>query len=96
MGRPLYIERLGMLDLTKMFQITSEEKLTSYYIYILETLVNKIFRACSVHKGKTIDKCVVILDLKGASTTMLSKRLYNFLKCIVTLAQDYYPETLSK
>lgn len=95
-GRPVYIERLGMLDLTKIFQISSEDRLTKYYIYILELLVGKVLPICSKQAGRPIDQCIVILDLKGASTTMLSKRIYNLIQKICSVCQDYYPELLAK
>eukprot|EP01017_Pseudomicrothorax_dubius_P025728 TRINITY_DN2810_c0_g1_i2.p1 TRINITY_DN2810_c0_g1~~TRINITY_DN2810_c0_g1_i2.p1 ORF type:complete len:183 (-),score=47.57 TRINITY_DN2810_c0_g1_i2:606-1154(-) len=95
-GRPLYIERIGLLDLTKLFQVTTEERLIKYYIQSYELLINKIFPACSKAAGKRIEQTLTILDLKGGSTSMLSKRVYNFIQLASSIGQNYYPEILGK
>ena len=31
-GRPIYIERFGQLDITKLFEITTEERMVKFYV----------------------------------------------------------------
>lgn len=93
-GRPIYIERLGELNLKRLFEVTSEERIIRYSVREYERLVNEIFPACSEAAGKRVEQTIVILDLGGASMKLLSKKVYNFIKLASTVAQDYYPECL--
>lgn len=54
-GRPIYIERIGMLQLNKLFEVTTEQRLIKYYIQSYELLLKRIFPACSEAKGTRIE-----------------------------------------
>ncbi|KRW99487.1 CRAL-TRIO domain [Pseudocohnilembus persalinus] len=95
-GRPVYIERVGSLNLKNLFEQTTEERLIKYYIQSYEILLQRIFPACSVLKGEKVDQTVTILDLKGASMKMMSKTVYNFIQLASKVAQDNYPEILGR
>lgn len=79
LGRPIYIERIGMLQLNKLFEITTEPRLIKYYIQSYETLMKRIFPACSQARGSRVDQTLTILDLKNGSMKMASKQVYNFI-----------------
>jgi len=95
-GRPLYIERIGQLNIDKLFEVTTEDRLVKYYIQSYEHLINKIFPACSKKAGKKVEQTLTILDLEGVSLSMIGKRVYNFIKLASNIGQNYYPEILGK
>jgi len=54
-GRPIYYERIGLLKIKELFQITSEERLVKYYIQSYENLLGRILPSCSEAKGSRVD-----------------------------------------
>ena len=84
------------MNIKELFKTTTEERLIKYYIQSYERLILNILPACSKAAGKPITQCVTILDLKGGSTSILSKKVYDFIKLASTIAQDNYPEILGK
>jgi len=53
-GRIIYIERLGQLNLTGLFEVTSEERIFEYFIWGYERQLRFKFPALSAHFGKSI------------------------------------------
>jgi hypothetical protein len=98
-GRPIYIERIGFIDITEVYKFTNEERLLKYNALSYETLITKIFDACTEFRRKStgepgrIQQTCTILDLKDVSLTSASKA-YNFIKPASAMAQDNYPEIL--
>lgn len=95
-GRPIYIERIGNLQLQQLFKVTTQERLIKYYIQSYERLVHEILPACSKAAGRRVDQSFTILDLKGGSMKMMSGQVYDFVKLASNIGQDYYPEILGK
>lgn len=93
-GRPVYIERLGKLKLTELFKVTTQDRLIRHYTQSYERLLKQIFPGCSVACGSPISQGVTILDCKGGSLSMVSGKVYDFIKLASKLGQDYYPEIL--
>lgn len=69
----------------------------TYYTLSYETLLQKIFQACTAHKwangkndGVKVTQTLTILDLKDVSLGSASKA-YSFIKPASKLAQDNYP-----
>lgn len=95
-GRPIYIERLGQLEIARLFEITNDQRMMRYFVREYERLLKIIFPACSKAKGSKVEQSFTILDLSGASMRLLSKSVYNFIKLASSTAQDYYPEILGR
>lgn len=54
LGRPVYIERFGVLDVTRLFQATTEQRIIRHYIQEYEILMKLKFPACSAIKGERV------------------------------------------
>lgn len=96
LGRPIYYELLGKLDMEKMLKVTSLERLFKFHIKRLEFYLTHIFPEASKAAGKNISQFFSIIDLKGFSTKLMSKKVYDHLKTTLTATQNYYPEMLGQ
>lgn len=95
-GRLIYIERYGLINMDRIHQITSEERLIRYYIKEYESMVKIRIPACCRAAGVPVEQSLTILDLGGSSTKLMKKSVYNFVKLASSIAQDYYPEILGR
>jgi hypothetical protein len=95
-GRPIYIERIGQLDIQRVFEITTEDRMMHYYVREYERLILERFPAATEAAGYRVEQSLTILDLQGISMKMATKQVYNFIKIASSIAQDYYPEMLGK
>ena len=55
LGRPVYIERFGLLDVPKLFALTTEERMVKHYIQEYEILMKLRFPSCSKFAGKRVE-----------------------------------------
>lgn len=94
-GRPIYIEQLGPLDLKKLFNVTTEEKMINHHVYEYEKLIHTRFPACSNRAGYHIETSCTIMDLKKVGLFQFAKA-FSFIKSSSAIAQDYYPEMLGQ
>mmetsp|Transcript_3902 Transcript_3902/g.3690 ORF Transcript_3902/g.3690 Transcript_3902/m.3690 type:complete len:99 (-) Transcript_3902:241-537(-) len=85
-----------MLQIKQLFEITTEERMLKYYIREYEGTVNEKIPSCANLAGHTVEQTLTILDLGGATTKLMSKNVYKFIKLASSIAQDYYPEMLGK
>mmetsp|Transcript_66689 Transcript_66689/g.77405 ORF Transcript_66689/g.77405 Transcript_66689/m.77405 type:complete len:343 (-) Transcript_66689:184-1212(-) len=95
-GRPIYIERTGILNLTQLFKVTTEERMIKYWIQGYERVTTEILPACSKIKGSHVGQTLAIIDLKGFSMGMMSKKVYNFIQLASNIGQNYYPEIMGR
>jgi hypothetical protein len=91
-GRPIYIERSGYVNPTKMWEITDQETLWRSYYQSYEVLQKLHFMVCSKEFGKQINHTLSILDMTNFSIGMLNKRVYSLIQHASKIGQDYYPE----
>ncbi|XP_002984078.2 phosphatidylinositol/phosphatidylcholine transfer protein SFH1 [Selaginella moellendorffii] len=96
LGRPLYIEKLGQLQVDELMKITTMDRMMMEHIQEWEILIEWKFPACSRKAGKTISQSLAILDLKGVTMKHMSKQVRHFIQNISKVDQDYYPEFLGK
>ncbi|KAJ3197532.1 hypothetical protein HK101_002835 [Irineochytrium annulatum] len=95
LGRPLYVEKFGVLDVTQLFSVTTDERMLKNHVYEYEKLVQYRLPACALKAGRHLEQSCVIMDLKGVSLSMFPS-IYGIVKKVSSIAQDYYPEMLGK
>ena len=65
-GRPIYIERLGQIDVTKIGQITTQDRQLHHLVDEYEKFLKDRLPACSKFKGELVETSCTILDLYNA------------------------------
>ncbi|KAE8341112.1 hypothetical protein BDV24DRAFT_58099 [Aspergillus arachidicola] len=94
-GRPVYIEKLGKIDLNAMYKITSAERMLQNLVTEYEKLADPRLPACSRKAGKLLETCCTIMDLKGVGITSIPS-VYGYVRQASGISQNYYPERLGK
>lgn len=64
-GRPVYIERLGKIDVDRLLKVTTPERYLKYQISEYEKTCRIRFPACSVAANRHISRSTAILDVEG-------------------------------
>ncbi len=65
MGRPVYIERLGQLQVDELLKVTTMDRMLLYHVKEWEILIDWKIPACSKKAGTNISQTLTILDMKG-------------------------------
>ena len=94
-GRPIYIERLGLLDIKALYALTTQERQLQRLVYEYERCVSDRFPACSRAVGHPVETSCTILDLAGVSLTNFY-RVKDYVMQATSIGQDRYPETMGK
>lgn len=84
-GHPIYIEKIGLID-EVYCKTVKPELVVRHHIWHLEKMI-------SLAKSHNEEKIVIILDLKGLTTSKASP-LLDVLKATTHIDQSYYPERL--
>lgn len=66
-GRPIYIEQFAKLDFSKLWAITTEERMVRHYVQEYEKLMKWRFPACSLAAGKKVEQGFTVMDLTDSS-----------------------------
>ncbi|KAJ7952496.1 Phosphatidylinositol/phosphatidylcholine transfer protein [Quillaja saponaria] len=96
LGRPVYIERVGMVDLNKLFQLTTIERFVKYHVSEQEKTINLRYPACSVAAKRHISSTTSIVDVNGVGMSNFSKQARSLFLEIQKIDSNYYPETLHR
>jgi CRAL/TRIO domain len=71
-GRPVYIERIGLVDLNALLQDTSIDRYVKYHITEQEKTLNFRYPACSLAAKKHIASTTTVLDVKGVVSVKIT------------------------
>ena len=93
-GEPIFIQILGELKINEINKILNEPLLTKYIVYKLQELEKIIFPGCSEKYKIKIDKVFCIIDLLGLTTSLMSKKIYYFIKKQIDIVTNYFPGIL--
>ncbi|KAH7138238.1 SEC14 cytosolic factor [Dendryphion nanum] len=94
-GRPVYIEKLGKVDLTALGKITSQERMIQNLVCEYEKMADPRLPACSRKSGYLLETSCSVLDLKGVGIAKATS-VYGYLGAVSGISQNYYPERLGK
>ena len=79
-GRPIYIERYGLLKIDEVFKLCDDDSLMKHYIQSYEILLKLRFPACSAVAGTRIEQGLTILDMKDAALKIMNKKVYGLIQ----------------
>lgn len=92
MGRPLFVERTGLINIDKVFELVPDEDYWRYIYQSYEILLKRNFLACSLLKQHQVFQVNVILDINGFGISKLNKRIYGVIQKLTQTCDKYYPE----
>lgn len=94
MGNPIYIQHIGQVDLARIREVTTEDRMTKYHIQEYERCLEYIFPIVSKVHNRQIDKTFAIVDASGLGLRHLTREVRASLGKVMAIDQNNYPETL--
>jgi len=94
-GRPIYVERLGLLDIKQLYSITTPERQIERLVYEYEKFLTERLPACAKAVGHPVETSCTILDLGGVSLSNFY-RVKDYVMQTASIGQDRYPECMGK
>lgn len=96
LGRPIYIQHLGAINMKRLNEITNEDRMLKFHIQEYERCMNYIMPACSKTVGRHIEQTFAIIDVTGVGMSHISGQVKGLLSKITSVDQGNYPEMMGK
>ncbi|KAL0325764.1 UNVERIFIED_CONTAM: Phosphatidylinositol/phosphatidylcholine transfer protein SFH1 [Sesamum radiatum] len=93
-GRPVYIERLGKIDVERLLKVTNLDRYVKYQIQQYEKTLTIRFPACSVAANRNINRSIAILDVEGLSLKSFTRPVQKVLMQFRKIFDNDSPEAL--
>jgi hypothetical protein len=94
-GRPVYVERLGKLDIKALYAATTQERLLDRLISEYERSLATRMPASSREVGHPVETFCTIMDLQGVSLSNFY-RVKDYVMEAASIGQNRYPEIMGK
>ncbi|KAA1476714.1 hypothetical protein DENSPDRAFT_843780 [Dentipellis sp. KUC8613] len=94
-GRPLFIQKLGQLDVNALYRITTQERQLQRLVVEYERFLNIRAPACAAAIGHPVETTCTVLDLYNVSL-MNFYRVKDYVSAASAIMQARYPETMGK
>ncbi|KAG6906972.1 hypothetical protein DXG01_011169 [Tephrocybe rancida] len=94
-GRPIYIERVGQLNMEALYKATTQERLLQRLVLEYERFTTYRLPACAKAVGHPVETSCTILDLKGVSMTNFY-HVKDYVFQASSIGQNRYPECMGK
>ena len=94
-GRPVYIQRLGKIDVNAINAITTQERQLRRFVLEYEKFLTERLPACSRAVGHPVETSCTILDLAGVGVASFY-RVKDYVFQAAGIGQDRYPECMGK
>ncbi|KIK93851.1 hypothetical protein PAXRUDRAFT_828563 [Paxillus rubicundulus Ve08.2h10] len=94
-GRPVYIQRLGKLDVNALDAVTTQGRQLQRFVLEYEKFLAERLPACSKAVGHPVETSCTIMDLAGVSITSFY-RVKDYVLQAAGIGQDRYPECMGK
>lgn len=91
LGRPIYIERTGKIDVARLMNLVTKENLMANHLWGQEYQIERC-RQQSKKLGKLVYQTCNISDLSGM--TMAHQKAMKFLQDLTVVDQAHYPELM--
>lgn len=87
-GRPIYIERLGKLDINKLYACTTQERQLQRLVYEYEKFLRERLPASSEASGHLVETSCTIMDLHNVGLSSFY-RVKDYVSQASTIGQNY-------
>ncbi|XP_060065339.1 SEC14-like protein 1 [Ylistrum balloti] len=94
-GRPLYVLKLGQMDVKGLMKSVGEEVLLKHVLYVNEEGLRRAGDATRL-RGFPVSACTCIVDLDGLSMRHLWRPGIRALLRIIEMVEANYPETMGR
>ncbi|CAG7668652.1 unnamed protein product [Allacma fusca] len=94
-GRPLYILRLGMMDVKGLIKSIGEEGLLRLTLHVCEEGL-RLTEEATIQSGHAVTTWALLLDLEGLNMRHLWRPGIKVLLRIIEIVEANYPETMGR
>ncbi|KAI7984854.1 Phosphatidylinositol/phosphatidylcholine transfer protein SFH9, partial [Camellia lanceoleosa] len=91
-GHPVYIERLGKIEASKLMRATIVKRFLKYHIQGFEKTFAEKFPACSITAKRHIDNTTTIPDMHGVNWMNFGKVAHDLVMGMQKIDGGNYPE----